>query len=640
LTEYPPGGAGGFQPVHPGEESSGRINRQTESSALWPPVFVSRGRIDIVYIDVPENATYYRATRGKMLKLAKYLKPYRGQLVLVVVCLAAQSLLELNLPNLMARIVNEGLARNDTNLIIHVGLVMLVITLIAGLVSVSVGFFSSRLAAGFARDMRKRIFAKVETFSAGEFDRFSTASLITRCTNDVMGLQMFLMMGLRMVLFAPLQGAGGIFMAIQKSAGMSWIIAVAVISMLCLVIMVMSIATPKFRLIQTMVDKLNQTARETLNGLMVIRAFSTQEYEKDRFDQVNREQTKLNLFVQRLMMIQMPFMGIIMNGTTILIIWIGGRQIAEAGMPVGDMMAFMQYSMQIIMSFMMMTMMFQIIPRTAVSAKRIMEVLESEPAILDPEYPTTVREDLKGRVEFSHVSFQYHGADTEAITDISFTIEPGETTAIIGSTGSGKSTVTNLLMRFYDVSGGSITVDGVDIRNLTQEDLRSRIGLVPQKSVLLSGTVNFNLRYGKEDATDDELREAAAIAQAAEFVEAADVHSSYLAQGGANVSGGQRQRLSIARALVRNPEILVFDDSFSALDFRTDALLRRALKERRKGTTLLVVAQRVGTIMSADQIIVLDRGRIAGKGKHRELLKTCPEYHEIAASQLPEEELA
>ena len=333
-----------------------------------------------------------------MLKLAKYLKPYSGQLVLVVVCLAAQSLLELNLPNLMARIVNEGLARNDTNLIVQVGLVMLVITLIAGLVSVSVGFFSSRLAAGFARDMRKRIFAKVETFSAGEFDRFSTASLITRCTNDVMGLQMFLMMGL--------QGAGGIFMAIQKSAGMSWIIAVAVISMLGIVVVVMSIATPKFRLIQTMVDKLNQTARETLNGLMVIRAFSTQEHEKGRFDQVNQEQTKLNLFVQRLMTIQMPLMGIIMNGTTILIIWIGGHQIAASGMPVGDMMAFMQYSMQIIMSFMMMTMMFQIIPRTAVSAKRIMEVLESEPAILDPEYPTTVREDMKGRVEFNHVSFQ------------------------------------------------------------------------------------------------------------------------------------------------------------------------------------------------------------------------------------------
>jgi ATP-binding cassette subfamily B protein len=402
----------------------------------------------------------------------------------------------------------------------------------------------------------------------------------------------------------------------------------------------MSIVTPKFRLIQTMVDKLNQTARETLNGLMVIRAFGTQDYERDRFDKVNRDQTKLNLFVQRIMMIQMPFMGVIMNGTQMLIIWIGGHEIARAGLNVGDMMAFMQYTMQIIMSFMMMTMLFQILPRTAVSAKRIVEVLESRPTIVDPENPRTAQENMKGRVEFNNVSFQYYGADTEAVTDLNFAIEPGTTTAIIGSTGSGKTTVTNLLMRFYDVSKGSITVDGVDIREMTQDDLRGRLGLVPQKSVLLSGTVNFNLRYAKEDAGDEEIKEASDIAQASEFVEAArDRYESYLAQAGANVSGGQRQRLSIARALVRKPEILVFDDSFSALDFRTDALLRRALREKRKGTTQLVVAQRVGTIMAADQIIVMDRGKIVGKGTHRELLKTCPEYHEIAASQLPEEEL-
>jgi ATP-binding cassette subfamily B protein len=576
-----------------------------------------------------------------MLKLAKYLKPFMGGFCIVVLCLALQSILELSLPNLMARIVNEGLAQNDTNLIIHVGFIMLGITLVAGAVSVGVGFFSSRLAAGFARDMRKRIFSKVESFSAGEFDKFSTASLITRCTNDVMGLQMFLMMGLRMVLFAPLQGIGGIFMALQKSVPMSWIIALAVVCMLGIVSVFMAIATPKFRLIQTLVDKLNQTARESLNGLMVIRSFGAQQYEMDRFDKVNRDQTKLNLFVQRLMMIQMPFMGAIMNGVTLLIIWIGGHRIAEAGMNVGDLMAFMQYTMQIIMSFMMMTMMFQIIPRTAVSAKRIAEVLESEPTIVDPENPLSPREDQKGRIEFKDVSFHYHKADTEAIKDISFTVEPGQTTAIIGSTGSGKTTIANLLMRFYDVSSGSITVDGVDVRNMTQQDLRSRLGLVPQKSVLLSGTVAFNLRYGKEDASDEAIREAADIAQASEFVEAAyEKYDSYLAQGGANVSGGQRQRLSIARALTKNPEILVFDDSFSALDFRTDAQLRRALREKRQGVTQLVVAQRVGTIMTADQIIVLDRGKIVGKGTHRELLKTCPEYHEIAASQLPEEELA
>jgi ATP-binding cassette subfamily B protein len=575
-----------------------------------------------------------------MLKLAKYLRPYGGSLCVVVLCLAFQSILELSLPNLMARIVNEGLARNDSDFILNIGLVMLGITLAAGLVSVGVGFFSSRLAAGFARDMRKRVFAKVESFSAAEFDKFSTASLITRCTNDVMGLQMFLMMGLRMVLFAPLQGVGGIVMALQKSVSMSWIIALAVICMLGLVATFMSIATPKFRLIQAMVDKLNQTARETLNGLMVIRAFGAQQHEMDRFDKVNRDQTKLNLFVQRLMMIQMPFMGAIMNGASLLILWIGGRQIAEAGMNVGDLMAFMQYTMQIIMSFMMMTMMFQIIPRTAVSAKRIVEVLESEPTIRDPAEPRKP-EDQKGRIEFKDVSFHYDGADTDALTNISFVLEPGQTGAIIGSTGSGKTTITSLLLRFYDVSSGSIAVDGVDIREMTQRDLRSRLGFVPQKSVLLSGTVAFNLRYGKEDAGDDEIKEVSDIAQASEFVEAArDRYDSYLAQGGANVSGGQRQRLSIARALTKKPEILVFDDSFSALDFRTDAQLRRALREKRKGVTQLVIAQRVGTIMTADQIIVLDRGKIVGKGTHRELLKTCPEYHEIAVSQLPEEELA
>jgi ATP-binding cassette subfamily B protein len=365
----------------------------------------------------------------------------------VILCLAFQSILELSLPNLMARIVNEGLARNDTDLIYHVGFVMLGVTLAAGLVSVGVGFFSSRLAAGFARDMRKRVFAKVETFSAAEFDQFSTASLITRCTNDVMGLQMFLMMGLRMTLFAPLQGIGGIFMALQKSVSMSWIIALAVICMLGLVSVFMAVATPKFRLIQTMVDKLNQTAREILNGLMVIRAFGTQQYETGRFDEVNTRQTKLNLFVQRLMMVQMPFMGAIMNGATLLIIWIGGHQIAEAGMNVGDLMAFMQYTMQIIMSFMMMTMMFQIIPRTAVSAKRIVEVLECEPAIADPANPKTPREDRKGRIEFKDVSFRYRGADTDALTNISFALEPGQTGAVIGSTGSGKTTIANLLLR-------------------------------------------------------------------------------------------------------------------------------------------------------------------------------------------------
>jgi ATP-binding cassette subfamily B protein len=576
-----------------------------------------------------------------MLKLAKYLKPYLGYLCVVVLCLGFQAVLELNLPNLMARIVNEGLARSDTGLILHVGFVMLGITFGAGAVSVGVGFFSSRLAAGFARDMRKRIFTKVESFSAVEFDRFSTASLITRCTNDVMGLQMFLMMGLRMVLFAPLQSIGAFFMAVQKSASMSWIIGLAIICMLGIVITFMSIATPKFRLIQTLVDKLNRTAREALGGLMVIRAFGAQRYEMDRFDEVNRSQTQLNLFVQRLMMIQMPFMGAIMNGATILIIWIGGHKIAEAGMNVGDLMAFMQYTMQVIMSFMMMTMMFQIIPRTAVSAKRIVEVLESEPVIADPPNPLPVRGDMKGRVEFRDVCFRYQGADKDALTNISFTVEPGQTTAIIGPTGSGKTTITNLLMRFYDVTSGSITVDGVDVRSMTQQDLRSRLGLVPQKSILLSGTVAFNLRYGREEATDEDIREIAGIAQASEFVEAApEQYEAYLAQGGANVSGGQRQRLSIARALAANPEILVFDDSFSALDFRTDALLRRALREKRRGVTQLVVAQRVGTIMTADQIIVLDRGRIAGKGTHRELLATCPEYHEIAASQLPEEKLA
>jgi ATP-binding cassette subfamily B protein len=434
---------------------------------------------------------------------------------------------------------------------------------------------------------------------------------------------------------------GGIIMAIGKSPSMSWIIAVACIAITGLIMVIMAIAMPKFKIIQKLVDRLNLVARENLSGMMVIRAFATQNHEKQRFEEANGDLTKTNLFVTRVMAFLMSGIMLVMNGITLIVVWVGAHQISNSGLQIGDMMAFMQYAMQIIMSFMMISMMFIFVPRAAVSAVRIAEVLETENKIFDPKDPKDFDETKKGLVEFKDVFFKYEGAKEYALSDINFTAYPGQTTAIIGSTGSGKSTIANLLLRFYDVSEGSVKVDGADVRDVMLKDLREKIGYVPQKGVLISGTIASNLRYGKKDATDEEIQTAADVAQATEFIEEKEEkYESNIAQGGANVSGGQKQRLSIARALVKNPEIFIFDDSFSALDYKTDVTLRKALKEHTGESTVIVVGQRVSTIMNAQQIIVLDKGKIVGIGTHRELLKTCPQYYEIASSQLSQEELA
>ncbi|NCB52772.1 MAG: ABC transporter ATP-binding protein [Clostridia bacterium] len=529
----------------------------------------------------------------------------------------------------------------QTAYILRIGLIMLAIALLAGVTTVLVSLFSSRIASGVARNMRSDAFNKIESFSSGEFDKFSTASLITRCTNDITQIQQVLNMGIRIICYAPIMAIGGIIMAVGKSVSMSWIIAVACAVLIGMIMVMAAIAMPKFKAMQKLVDRLNLVSRENLSGMMVIRAFNRQEYEKNRFSDANKDLTDTNLFVNRVMSFMMPAMMFIMNGTTLLVVWVGAHQIADSAMQVGDMMAFMQYAMQIIMSFLMIAMMFIFVPRAAVSGRRIAEVLDTEISVTDPERPSEFDVFKKGLVKFDHVCFRYSGAEEDALSDITFTAKPGQTTAIIGPTGSGKSTVANLLMRFYDVSGGHILVDGADVRTVMQKDLRAKIGYVPQKGVLLSGTVATNLKYGRKDATDGEVETAAEVAQAMEFIsEKPERFDSEIAQGGTNVSGGQKQRLSIARAMVKNPEIYIFDDSFSALDFRTDAALRSALKAHTGGSTVIVISQRVSTIMSAEQIIVMNDGRIVGSGTHRELLKSCPQYFEIASSQLSQEELA
>jgi ATP-binding cassette subfamily B protein len=583
-----------------------------------------------------------------MRGLARYLRPFVPLLVLAVGTLFVQAMCDLTLPTLLSRLVNEVLRLNTVSLseedtsIVGIGLIMLAVAVGGGAAAIGVDFFSTKMAAGIARDLRYAVFEKVEYFSNREFDSFSTASLITRCTNDINQIQGIFVMGIRMLCYAPIMGVGSIIMAVSTAPSMSWLIILAVAVLMGMVITIMSIAMPKFRLIQTLVDRLNRTARETLNGLMVIRAFGKERLEEKRFDAVNRELTGVNLSINRIMVLQFPLMQLIMNGLILAIIWIGSHRIALGAMDVGGMMAFMQYAMHIIFSFMFLSMMFIMLPRTAVSADRVAQVLNTKAAINDPEKPARVTVRHRGsRVEFKNVSFRYEEGSANALTGISFTAEPGETTAIIGPTGSGKSTIANLIPRFYDVTSGAIFFDGVDIRELSQEELRSRIGYVPQKSILLSGPVSFNLRYGKKEASDAEILEGAEIAQALDFIdEREDGFEFLLSQGAANLSGGQKQRLSIARALVRNPGLLLFDDSFSALDFATDARLRKALSEKRKDAAKIIVAQRVGTIMGADKIIVLDNGRIADMGTHKELLETSPEYREIAESQLSREEMA
>ena len=529
----------------------------------------------------------------------------------------------------------------QNNYIMTAGGWMLLLTLASGVCTIIVGYLSAKIAAGMARDIRRDVFKTVESYSNTEFDKFSTASLITRTTNDVTQIQMVVIMMVRMMFYAPLIGIGGIIKVVAKDSPLSWLIGLAVLMLVSLIALIFSLALPKFKLIQKLVDRLNLVSRENLSGMMVIRAFNMQGFEEDRFDVANKDLTAVSLFINRVMVVMFPLMMLIMNGLMLGIIWFGAIQVADANMQVGDMMAFMQYAMQIVMAFLMLSMMFIIIPRASVSADRIHEVLATEPHIHDPKEPKKFPTTFKGSVEFRDVSFRYPGADTDALENISFTALPGQTTALIGSTGAGKSTIVNLIPRFYEVTGGSILVDGTDIRHVTQHDLRDKIGYVPQKSALFSGTIESNLRYADEKATPEQLQSAIEIAQAKEFVESTpEGMATEISQGGTNVSGGQKQRLSIARAIVKKPPIYILDDSFSALDFKTDAALRRAFKEKAKDSTLLVVTQRVSTIKNAEQIIVLDDGHIVGRGTHKELMENCDTYKEIALSQLSLEELA
>ncbi len=529
----------------------------------------------------------------------------------------------------------------QTNYILVTGLKMLGLALLLTVCAVGAGFCLARMGAGVGRDLRHDVFNRVTRFNNSELDQFSTASLITRSTNDVQQVQMFLSMGLRMMIFAPVMGIGGLIMGLSKCINMAWILGLALVLMLGTILVLFSVALPRFKKMQHFVDRLNLVSREELSGMMVVRAFANQNFMQNRFDSANKDLTGNTLFVNRAMAIMMPVMTLVMNGVSLLIVWVGGHQIAASNMQVGDMMAFIQYAMHVIMSFLFISMMFVMVPRASVSAERISEVLNTENAVKDPEEPAHLPKQVKGVVKFEDVSFRYEGAAEEVLSHVTFTAEPGKTTAFIGSTGSGKSTLVNLVPRFYDATAGRVTVDGVDVRSLTQHELRSAIGYVPQKGMLFSGTIATNLRYGDETAGDETLRTAADIAQATEFIDQLDEgYDTAISQGGTNVSGGQRQRLSIARALVKKAPIYIFDDTFSALDFKTDARLRKALKGYTENATVLIVAQRVSTIMHAEQIVVLDEGRVMGIGTHEELLKNCETYREIAESQLSKEELA
>ena len=533
------------------------------------------------------------------------------------------------------------LGQIQTNYILRIGGVMVLLSILSGLTNVSVSYLAARTSASVARDIRRDVFTKVESFSSQEYNKFSTASLITRATNDITQIQQVVFMVMRLAFFAPIMGIGGVIRAVDKSPNMWWIIALAVAVLILLIVIVFFISIPKFTIIQKLIDRLNLVTRENLSGMMVIRAFNKQDFEEQRFDTANKDLADVTLFINRIMATIMPVIMLIMNGLSVLIIWVGARQIAESTLQVGDMMAFLQYSMQIMFAFLMLSMLFIFLPRAFVSGERLSEVLDTENVIKDPQDPKPLPIPFSGKVEFRDVYFRYPDAEEDVLQGISFTAAPGEVTAIIGSTGCGKSTVVNLVPRFFDVYTGAVLVDDIDVRDVRQHDLREKIGYTPQKGVLFSGTIESNLRLADQDASEETLRESVEIAQASDFVfDDPEGLEAPISQGGANVSGGQKQRLSIARSLVKRPPIFIFDDTFSALDFKTDATLRKALKEKTGDSTVLLVTQRVATVMSADQIIVLDDGQIVGKGTHQDLMETCQTYQEIATSQLSKEELA
>jgi ATP-binding cassette subfamily B protein len=575
-----------------------------------------------------------------MILVIEYMLEYPGMILGALTLLVVQAICDLSLPDYMSDIVDNGVLNGNVNYILQIGAKMILITLLSAACMIVTGYFASRIAAFTARDMRADVFKRVQTFSNPELDKFSPASLITRTTNDITQIQLLIIMMMRMVVYSAILGTGGAIKAISESRTLSWTIVGAVLALVMVIIILFTLVMPRMRIMQTLVDKLNLISRENLEGMLVIRAFNTRKFEEARFDGANVALTETGLFINRAMTIMMPTMMFIMNITTVLIVWFGAHQIANLTIDIGKMMAFMQYAMQIIMSFLMLSVMFILIPRAMVSAGRIKEVLETDTVVKDKVKAILPRADFVPDVEYENVTFGYPGGEEPVLKNISFKARHGETTAFIGVTGSGKSTLVNLLLRFYDVTGGRILMDGVDIRDMKRSDLREKIGYIPQKATLFSGTIKSNLQYADSSSTFENIQRAARIAQAEEFISTEpNGYDAHVAQGGTNFSGGQKQRLSIARALVKNAPIYIFDDSFSALDMKTDAALREALHRETGGSTLFIVAQRVGTILTADQIIVLENGEIAGKGTHRELLHSCAAYREIAMSQLSEDEL-
>ncbi len=574
-----------------------------------------------------------------MRTVFKYYKSYIPMIAAILAFLFGEAMCELALPGYMSDIINNGIVKGDMDYIRRIGLVMILVSCGSVVCSIVGSYLSARTAAGSARRIRGALFEKVTEFSSAEFSEFSTASLITRSTNDVQMVQQTTVLTLRLACFAPIMGIGAVIKALQTSVSLSWTVGVALVVIVVIMLLSFFIILPKFKVLQEKLDRINLIMKERLSGLLVIRAFTTEQIEERRFDDANEDLKKINLFVNKAMSFMMPALMFVMNGVCVLIVWAGAHLVDSQSLMIGDMLAYLQYAMHVIMSFLYITMMFIMLPRAAVSMQRIGEVIDVNPQIEDPKEPKTLQKP-RGEISFDHVSFAYPDADEKTLDDISFTAKPGQTTAIIGSTGSGKSTILNLIPRFYDATEGAVRIDGMDIRDITQEELREQIGYVPQKGVLFSGTIASNLQYGKDDATDDEMIEAAETAQAMEFIRTKENGlQEDVSQGGTNVSGGQKQRLSIARALVKKARVYLFDDSFSALDFKTDQVLRKALKEKVGDSTIIIVAQRINTVLDADQIIVMDEGRMAGIGTHDELMKSCTVYKEIALSQLSEEEL-